>query len=148
MPIILLQCSLSEFLSLARVLITCVGRSPLILKRLTVESRFEYLANSKNQTTIYENHNDSWIKDKAVTVRPLSTVILHEQQKELLVHDLKNFPDPKTKHRYSAHSIPYKRGYLLYGPPGTGKTSFSLSIAGEADMDIYVINMHSVDDRK
>jgi chaperone BCS1 len=120
----------------------------MILKRLTEECRVEYLANSENQTTIYENGNDGWIKDKEVTARPLSTVILHEQQKELLVHDLRRFLDPKTKHRYSTHSIPYKRGYLLYGPPGTGKTSFSLSIAGEADMDIYVINMHSIDDWK
>ncbi|CAI6057959.1 unnamed protein product [Clonostachys chloroleuca] len=128
--------------------ITCVRRSPMILKRLTEECRHEYLANSENQTTIYENGNDGWIKDKAVTARPLSTVILHEQQKELLVHDLRGFLDPKTKHRYSTHSIPYKRGYLLYGPPGTGKTSFSLSIAGEAGMDIYVINMHSIDDWK
>lgn len=48
------------------------------------------------------------------------------------------FLDPQTRRWYSEHSIPYKRGYLLYGPPGTGKSSFSLSIAGELDMDIYV----------
>jgi chaperone BCS1 len=34
----------------------------------------------------------------------------------------------------------------LYGPPGTGKSSLSLSIAGACDLDIYILNISSVDD--
>lgn len=35
----------------------------------------------------------------------------------------------------------------MFGPPGTGKSSFSLSIAGELDLDIYVISIPSVNDQ-
>jgi replication-associated recombination protein RarA len=31
-----------------------------------------------------------------------------------------------------------------YGPPGTGKSSWSLSIAGERDLDIYILNLSTV----
>jgi chaperone BCS1 len=43
--------------------------------------------------------------------------------------------------------MPYKQGYLLHGPPGAGKSSFSLSIAGELDMDIYVVSIPSTNDQ-
>jgi chaperone BCS1 len=42
--------------------------------------------------------------------------------------------------------IPYLGGYLLYRPPGTGKSSLSLSIAGECYLDIYILNISSVDE--
>jgi hypothetical protein len=42
--------------------------------------------------------------------------------------------------------IPYRGGYLLYRPPGTGKSSLSLSIAGECYLDIYILNISSVDE--
>jgi mitochondrial chaperone BCS1 len=34
----------------------------------------------------------------------------------------------------------------LYGPPGTGKSSLSLSIAGDCDLDIYIISVTGLDD--
>lgn len=130
-----------------QISITCVGWSSRILKELLEECRLEYLNESKNKTTIHGHRDDRWRKEKAVTVRPLSTVILDEKQKQPLIRDLRDFLDPQTRRRYSEHSIPYKRGYLLYGPPGTGKTSFSLSVAGELDMDIYVVSIPSTDDQ-
>jgi chaperone BCS1 len=47
---------------------------------------------------------------------------------------------------YTTHGLLNKRGYLLYGPPGTGKSSLSLSIAGHFDLDIYILDLASVDD--
>lgn len=82
-----------------------------------------------------------------MNARPLSTVILDGKQKEPLVTGLKDFLDPQTRRWYSEHSIPYKRGCLLHGPPGTGKKSFSLSIPGELDMDIYVVSIPGANDR-
>lgn len=35
---------------------------------------------------------------------------------------------------------------MLYGPPGTRKSSFSLSVAGELDLDIYIISVPGVND--
>ncbi|RTE67999.1 hypothetical protein BHE90_017624 [Fusarium euwallaceae] len=129
-----------------QISITCAGRSS-ILKDLLEECRTVYLNESKNKTIIYGHRDEYWRKEKAVAARPLSTVILDKQQKEPLIKDIQDFLNPETRCWYSDHSIPYKRGYLLHGPPGTGKSSFSLSVAGELDMDIYVISIPSVNDR-
>ncbi|CAI6089422.1 unnamed protein product [Clonostachys chloroleuca] len=132
-----------------QISITCVGRSSSqILKHLMEDCRREYLDGLKNKTTIYSHRENHWKKEKAVDARPLTTVILDEEQKGQLINDINKFLDPDTKIRYSDHSIPYKRGYLLHGPPGTGKTSFSLSIAGALDMDIYVVSIPSMNDEK
>lgn len=48
--------------------------------------------------------------------------------------------------RDSRCGIPYRKGYLFYGPPGTGKSSLSLSIAGDCDLDVYILNLSGVDD--
>ncbi|KAF9767934.1 hypothetical protein IL306_014833 [Fusarium sp. DS 682] len=129
-----------------QISITCAGRSG-ILRDLLEDCRRGYLNESKNKTTIHGHRDEYWRKDKSVAARPLSTVILNEKQKEDLIEDIQSFLDPGTRHWYSQHSIPYKRGYLLYGPPGTGKPSFSLSIAGESDMDIYVVSIPGANDQ-
>ncbi|CAI6088487.1 unnamed protein product [Clonostachys chloroleuca] len=131
-----------------QISITCVGRSSQILKYLMEDCRREYLDGLKDKTTIYSHRENYWKKEKAVDARPLTTAILDEEQKGQLINDINKFLDPDTKIRYSDHSIPYKRGYLPHGPPGTGKTSFSLSIAGALDMDIYVISIPSMNDEK
>ncbi|KAM5354953.1 hypothetical protein ACJ41O_001599 [Fusarium nematophilum] len=130
-----------------QISVTCVGRSSRILKGLLEDCRLEYLNESKNKTTIYGHREDCWRKEKAVTARPLSTVILDEKQKGSLIRELRDFLDPETRRWYSEHSMSYKQGYLLHGPPGTGKSSFSLSIAGELDMDIYVVSIPSTNDQ-
>lgn len=130
-----------------QISITCVGRSSGIVKDLLDDCRLEYLRESKNKTTIHGHRDDCWRKEKAVTSRPLSTVILDEEQKVPLITDVREFLDPQTRCWYSERSIPYKRGYLLHGPPGTGKSSFSLSIAGELDMDIYVVSIPGANDQ-
>uniref|UniRef100_A0A8H7K2N6 BCS1 N-terminal domain-containing protein n=1 Tax=Bionectria ochroleuca TaxID=29856 RepID=A0A8H7K2N6_BIOOC len=131
-----------------QISITCVGRSSQILKCLMEDCRREYLDGLKSKTTIYSHRENHWKKEKAVDARPLTTVILDEEQKGQLINDINKFLDPDTKIRYADHSIPYKRGYLLHGPPGTGKTSFSLSIAGALDMDIYVVSIPIMNDEK
>ncbi|KAJ3453432.1 hypothetical protein MRS44_017679 [Fusarium solani] len=130
-----------------QISITCVGRSSKIVKDLLEDCRLEYLRESKNKTTIHGHREDCWRKEKAVIARPLSTVILDEKQKGSLIRELRDFLDPETRRWYSEHSMSYKQGYLLHGPPGTGKSSFSLSIAGELDMDIYVISIPSTNDQ-
>lgn len=37
--------------------------------------------------------------------------------------------------------------FLLYCPPGTGKSSFSLSVAGELDLRVYIIIIPGVNDQ-
>jgi chaperone BCS1 len=66
--------------------------------------------------------------------------------KGVLVNDVSDFLNPTTRRWYSNRGIPYQRGYLLYGPPGTGKSSFSFSVAGQFDLDIYILNLSSLND--
>lgn len=51
------------------------------------------------------------------------------------------FLNPTARSWYSECGLPYQREYLLCSPPGTGKSSFSLSVAGHFDLDLYVLSM-------
>jgi chaperone BCS1 len=126
--------------------ISCIGRSPKILIDLFSECRIEYLKLVKNNTSIFEHYNGDWSKTRTVDIRELDTVILNKEEKTALLEDVKSFLDLESRVWYSVRGIPYRRGYLLYGPPGTGKSSLSLSIAGEFDLDIYILNISSVDE--
>lgn len=126
--------------------VTCLGRSSKILKEFFSECRAEYLKLAQNKTSIFEHRNGNWKKIMARDIRPISTVIMNEQEKMTLVKDIEAFLDPQSRAWYSQRGIPYRRGYLLYGPPGTGKSSLSLSIAGCFDLEIYILNLSTVDD--
>lgn len=126
--------------------VTCLGRSPNILKTLLQECRNEYLEKIGNKITIFGHRGSQWKRERVKEPRPLSTVILREREKAPLVKEMKDFLNARTRRWYTQRSIPYRRGYLLYGPPGTGKSSFSLSVAGELGLDIYTVSISSVDD--
>jgi mitochondrial chaperone BCS1 len=102
--------------------ISCVSRSPGMLKQLLGHCRVEYLKLIQNMTTIFENRGSDWDKVATRAKRPLSTVILDEKVKETVSGDIKAYLDPKAQAWYAKRGIPYRRGYLLYGPPGTGKS--------------------------
>jgi len=125
--------------------VSCFGRSPAILKELFDECRSEYLKSMENKTPIFENRDGKWRRMKAGNIRPISTVIMNEEEKTELLEDIKSFFAPRSRAWYSARGIPYRKGYLLYGPPGTGKSSLCLSIAGHFDQEIYVLNVSDVD---
>lgn len=130
------------------IVISCIGRSPTILKELFQECRTEYLKKIEKKTTVFDHQGGEWRKSKSREIRPLSTILMDEEVKQKLVNDVDSFLDPKTRGWYARRGIPYRRGILLHGPPGTGKSSFSLSIAGQFDLDIYVLNLSAVDDSK
>ncbi|KAF1809588.1 mitochondrial chaperone BCS1 [Eremomyces bilateralis CBS 781.70] len=129
------------------VSISCLGWSSRILKDLLEECRQRYLDDLQGQTLIFEVRSGRWEQSKARCIRQISTVLHEDKEKEALLSDISSFLDPDTREWYTKRGIPYRRGYLLYGPPGTGKSSLSLSIAGHFDLDIYILNLASVDDR-
>lgn len=140
-----MQSKNSFFISKQEISVSCIGRSPTVLKDLFSECRTEYLKLVKNKTSIFGHRNGSWKTTRIVDIRELDTVILDKKKKTALLDDVKSFLDLDLQAWYSMYGIPYRRGYLLYGPPGTGKSSLSLSIAGECDLDIYILNLSSVD---
>ncbi|EDN02278.1 hypothetical protein I7I51_05371 [Histoplasma capsulatum] len=97
-----------------------------------------------DKTSIFDHLGDRWRQPLTKDVRPISSVILDLQVIEYLLQDVRNFLDSKARERY--RDIPYRRSYLFHGAPGTGKTSLTLSIAGCFGLDIYTINLSSIDD--
>lgn len=52
-------------------------------------------------------------------------------------------PRPPRQEWYTAHGIPWRRGYLFYGPPGCGKTTAVAALAGHLKLDICVLTLSS-----
>lgn len=129
--------------------ISCIGRSPEILKELLLEARENHMKKDEDKTLIYRgasgaNFDDpTWKRCMARSTRPFSTVILNEGTKKRLVDDVTDYLNPATRRWYANRGIPYRRGYLLYGPPGTGKSSLSLALAGFFNMRIYILSLSS-----
>ncbi|KAK2005331.1 P-loop containing nucleoside triphosphate hydrolase protein [Colletotrichum eremochloae] len=142
-----LQCTQNETAFFARktMTISCIGRSSQFLRDFLNECRVEYLRLSENKTSVFENHN-GWKRTITRDVRPIDTVAMKEELKQMLLGDIRSFLDPKARSWYANRGIPYRRGYLLYGCPGTGKTSLSMSIAGCFGLDIYVLSLAGIND--
>jgi hypothetical protein len=98
----------------------------------------------KNKTSIFEHQDGDWNKTGTMDIRQLDTVIINGEKKTALLNDVQSFLDPPSRAWYSQRGIPYRKGYLLYGPLGTGKSSLSFSIAGHYDLDIYILNLSTV----
>ncbi|KAH6698441.1 BCS1 N terminal-domain-containing protein [Leptodontidium sp. MPI-SDFR-AT-0119] len=109
--------------------VSCIGRSPDVLRELFSECRAEYLKLVKNKTSVFEYRDGGWKKTRAIDKRPFDTVILDETKKTALVEDIKAFLDPGTRAWYSRRGIPYRKGYLLYGPPGTKRNPIAEATA-------------------
>ncbi|KAL2258047.1 hypothetical protein VTK26DRAFT_8793 [Humicola hyalothermophila] len=126
------------------VTVSCFG-SPTILKQFFNDCRDAYLKLTKNKTTIFEHRDGKWKKASLKSVRPVSTVVMNEEDKEGLLRDIESFLEPKAPTWHANRGIPYRKGYLLYGPPGTGKSSLCLSLAGRFDLDVYILNISAAD---
>jgi mitochondrial chaperone BCS1 len=131
--------------------ISSVGRNPQILKDLLAEAQLTYLERDGNKTVIFRGirgyggsvDDMEWTRCMSRPPRSMSTVVLDEAQKQVIVKDMKEYLRPRTKKWYSNRGIPYRRGYLLYGPPGTGKTSLCFALAGLLHLPIYVASLNS-----
>jgi chaperone BCS1 len=142
------QCTQKEARSSQQedVSVSCIGGSPEILRQFFEECRVEYLKLIQKKTSVFEHREGEWKKTRARDIRPISTVIMDQTEKNSLLKDIENFLDERTRRWYATRGIPYRRGFLLHGPPGTGKSSLSLSIAGRFELDIYVLNLSGVND--
>lgn len=98
----------------------------------------------RNKSCLYRHQDHAWVGSKVSGIRRTSTVILDKRRKLELLEDIEKFLNPISQRWYSSRGIPYPKGYLLYGPPGTGKSSLSLSIAGHFGLDIYILNLSSI----
>ncbi|KAF9565862.1 P-loop containing nucleoside triphosphate hydrolase protein [Agrocybe pediades] len=111
-----------------------------ILYKLLSEAKKSYESAQENTISIYSSdiHNN-WRLIASRPKRPLNSIFLDPGIKNLLVDDARDFLDSKAW--YAARGIPFRRGYLLYGAPGSGKTSIIHSLAGELELDVYIISL-------
>lgn len=121
------------------------GRSPNLLRELLAEARAHYLQSESRKTTVYtvntSNFQKSWDNGRSRASRDISTVIMDDKDKDLILRDTRDYLNPVTARWYAARGLPYRRGYLFYGPPGTGKTSLTLALAGELKLNLYIFNL-------
>jgi mitochondrial chaperone BCS1 len=133
------------------VYISCLGRSTSILKDLLQEAQISYHQRDGNRTVIYRGSKPpggsgddmEWLRCLSRPPRPLSTVVLDEAQKDMVVSDMREYLHSYTRKWYSNRGLPYRRGYLFHGPPGTGKTSLCFAVAGLLNLRIYVVSLNS-----
>ena len=122
-----------------------IGRSPNLLRSLLAEARSHYLQSESRKTTVYtvnsSNFQKSWDNGRSRASRDISTVIMEDKDKDLILRDTRDYLNPVTARWYAARGLPYRRGYLFYGPPGTGKTSLTLALAGELKLNLYIFNL-------
>lgn len=126
----------------------CIGRSTEPIRDLLRTIKIWSLDRLRNTTTIRHptpkeraRFGGAWSKTTSRPSRPMETVILDSEQKQMIIKDMNEYLHPSSPKWYATRGIPYRRGYLFHGPPGTGKTSLSFALAGIFGLEIYAISL-------
>jgi chaperone BCS1 len=109
------------------------------LEQLLLEACALEYAPDPTKTKIFSGDDGYWYLRKRQRARSRETLVLRQGQLEGLLGDLKGFLD--SGDWYRELGIPYRRGYLLYGLPGNGKSSLAQVLAGEFNLDLYVLSL-------
>jgi len=121
-----------------------LGRDRIVLQRFVEDVVRSHEKRNGPRSLLYV-YNDGWDWLEGYAPRLIDSVVLRDDDKELLLEDMARFR--RSKKRYELLGVPYHRGYLLYGPPGTGKTSLVSAVGAHFGMSIYIVNLSEFNDR-
>ncbi|KAL8369517.1 hypothetical protein RB595_000035 [Gaeumannomyces hyphopodioides] len=132
------------------MVLSCFSFSAEPIKRLLQHIREACFEESSGRTIIKRPNSsmmrrfgggNKWSTVASRPARPMSTVVLDNEQKDQLLSDINEYLHPTAPMWYALRGIPLRRGYLFHGPPGTGKTSLSFAVAGVFGLEIFVISL-------
>ncbi|KAJ7208849.1 P-loop containing nucleoside triphosphate hydrolase protein [Mycena pura] len=111
-----------------------------VLADLIECARKKYLEHGISRVTVHLTDNrGEWAKTVSKSRRPMSTLILPTDVKEMILADAREFLE--SEKWYNQAGIPHRRGWYLYGEPGTGKSSTIHALAGELGLEIYFVSL-------
>ena len=120
------------------------GRNQRYMKNLLQTIHDEYHACWKDKPILKLWDGEQWFTATGYAPRALSSVILPDEQKELLLGDIDQFKE--SDEWYAEMGIPHHRGYLFYGPPGTGKTLMVTGLSSHYNCHVYVLKLNDMTD--
>ena len=123
-----------------KISIRILGRDRSLVTKLVAEAEALQKDSEDERIKVYRREDGTW-QLNLFNRRPLSTIFLPEQAKDL-VEDMRSFMAKEDWYRKVG--VPYRRGYLFHGPPGNGKSSSIVGLASELDVPIYVLNLGSI----
>lgn len=89
---------------------------------------------------------DSWVYNKVIKPRDLSTIYFHDKTRVVTAID-KFLNDTYTLNKYKRLNIPYKKIFMFHGLPGSGKSSFIRALASQFQYNMsFVKNSAKLDD--
>lgn len=117
----------------------CFGKNDGSALKSLVQEIVEFGTEETEGVRLYYSVWGHWQSNGYQRMRKLSTVILPEGVAESVLADMKEFRE--SEKWYRDLGIPWHKGYCFWGLPGTGKSSLAAAIAGELEMDIYLLNL-------
>lgn len=120
------------------------GRSQHLLRELLLDAHLQYAKTLSQRSRIYMSQFSYWAATGYTRQRPLSSVILPDNQMKQIIGDVQTFLS--REEWYHKMGIPYRRGYLFHGTPGSGKSSLVAAMAGEIGMSLYIVSLSGMTD--
>ncbi|KAJ9457549.1 putative mitochondrial chaperone BCS1-A [Diplonema papillatum] len=124
------------------------GPQEVIIRDFLDDCRRVWTEKEKKRTRIFVTdapnmYQTRWRELGSRPSRPKGTVVLREDVMDGLLKDVTAFMG--SEEWYCSHGVPYRRGYLFHGVPGCGKSSLIMSLAGEVQAEIYIVNLSNKD---